>query len=266
MDYFFYILENFKLTDLLDILIIAFLIYRFLIIIRGTRAVKLIFGVIFFMILYWLSINYELSALNWILSNFFEYFFLFLIVIFQDPIKTALTDIGFLKLFRRNKKIIMEEDIEELTTALEDLSKLRLGALIVIEREDGLYNFSRTGTKMNSRISSALVYSIFQNSSPLHDGAIIIYDNQIQAAGCFLPLSKNNKVDRHLGTRHRAALGLSEVSDAVTICLSEEKSSVTIAFKGELLSVNDFTDLSVKLYKILYSQQNVKGLGYLSRN
>lgn len=257
MEYFFYILRNFKISDFFDIAIISILVYRFIVIIQGTRAVKLILGLILIMALYWLSINYELSAVNWILSNFFEYFFLFIIVIFQEQIKTALTDLGFSRLLKKKRKIIMEEEIEEINIALENLSKLRLGALIVIEREDGLFNFSKTGTPIDSKISSELLFSIFQGASPLHDGAVIIYKNKIQSAGCFLPLSKNPKLDRSLGTRHRAALGLSEASDAVIICLSEESSKISLAHKGNFIQIDDYTDLSIKLYKILYSNENL---------
>lgn len=255
MDYFLYILKNFKVSDLLDIIIISFLLYRFLLIIQGTRAAKLIVGLCFIMALYWASIKYELQAVNWILSNFFEYFFLFLIVIFQEQIKTTLSELGYSKLFKKKKKIIFESEIEEISIALESLSKQKLGALIVIEKDHGLFNFSKTGTKINSVINSDIILSVFQNSSPLHDGAVILYDHKIQSAGCFLPLSKNMKVERALGTRHRAALGLSEVSDALIVCLSEETSGINLAYKGALISVDDFTDLSIKMYRILYSNE-----------
>ena len=255
MEYFLYILKNFKLSDVFDIAIITFLVYRFLLIIQGTRAVKLIVGLSFIMTLYWASITYELSAVNWVLSNFFEYFFLFIIVIFQEQIKTALSELGYSNLFRKKRKVIFEDEIEEISIALENLSRFKLGALLVIEKDHGLFNFSKTGTKINSVINSDLIFSIFQGSSPLHDGAAILYKHKIQSAGCFLPLSKNPKLDRSLGTRHRAALGLSEVSDAVIICLSEETSKISLAHKGNFIPIDDFTDLSVKLYKILYSNE-----------
>ncbi len=257
MDYFLYILKNFKLSDFLDIVIISFLVYRFLLIIQGTRAAKLIVGLSFIMALYWASIKYELQAVNWVLSNFFEYFFLFLIVIFQEQIKTTLSELGYSNFFKRKKKIIFESEIEEISIAMEKLSRQGLGALIVIEKDHGLFNFSKTGTKINSVINSDLIFSFFQSTSPLHDGAIILFDHKIQSAGCFLPLSNNSKLDRALGTRHRASLGISEVSDAVAICLSEETQKISLAHKGSLIVVDDFTDLSIKLYKILYSNENL---------
>ena len=138
-------------------------------------------------------------------------------------------------------------------TACSALSKEKTGALILFERNHGLLNYSSTGTKLDSKIHSDLIYSLFQNSSPLHDGAIIIYQNRLQAAGCFLPLSKNLDIDRQYGTRHRAALGISEISDALVIIVSEESGNISLCFNGNFKVCNDEHELRKELRTNLYS-------------
>ncbi|MCT4642691.1 MAG: diadenylate cyclase [Bacteriovoracaceae bacterium] len=253
MNYFLYTIKSFSTSDAVDIAIIAFVIYRFFLIVQGTRAAGTLVGLSFVMTLYWGSIRYELHSVNWALSNFFDYFFLFIIVIFQDQIRTTLLEIGNSRFFRKKKKVIYEEEIEEIVTACEALRRQSLGALVVIERNSGLLNFSKTGTKINSEIHADVIYSLFQPSSPLHDGALILFNHKIQSAGCFLPLSTSSKLKKNVGTRHRAALGITEVSDAVAVCLSEENANISIAYKGKFIEVDNFTDLSIKLYQLLYS-------------
>jgi diadenylate cyclase len=226
------LLANFRFIDLLDMAAVSLIIYRFLFIVQGTRAYQMLFGIIALALMWWLSQFYELYALSWILKNFFDYLFIILIVLFQDQIRSALVSISSTRLIGRNGRSKFDQQIEEVVAASSALSRERTGALIVFEKNHGLLNYSSSGTRLDSKIHSDIIYSIFQTKSPLHDGAIIIYNGYIQAAGCFLPLSKNVEIDRHYGTRHRAALGITEISDAVVVTVSEETGRINICYNG----------------------------------
>jgi diadenylate cyclase len=226
------LLANFRLIDLLDMVAVSIIVYRFLIIVQGTRAYQMLFGIFALAILWWFSQLYELYSLSWILQNFFDYLFIILIVLFQDQIKSALVSISSTKFIGRNGRTKFDQQIEEVVAACTALSRERTGALIVFEKNHGLLNYSSSGTRLDSRVHSDIIYSIFQPKSPLHDGAIIIYNGVIQAAGCFLPLSKNVEIDRHYGTRHRAALGITEITDAVVVTVSEETGRINICYNG----------------------------------
>jgi diadenylate cyclase len=247
LGFIFSILKNFTLYDLLDIGVLAFIVYRFLLIIQGTRAVQMLVGLFALTSLYWISLSYELYSLNWLLNKFFDYFFVVLIILFQEEIRAALVSFGETKFFSRKRKTFHDEDIEEVITVCSAFQREKIGALIVFERNHGLLNFALTGTRINSRVHSDIIYSIFQSSSPLHDGAVIVYDGKIQAAGCFLPLSKNVQIDRHYGTRHRAALGVSEVSDAIVVIVSEETGNISLCVNGEFILVSSELELREKL-------------------
>ena len=255
MGYFATYFESFNLNDVFDILSVAFIVYRFLLIVQGTRAVQMLVGIAALATLYWLSLSYELYSLNWLLNHFFEYFFVIIIILFQDQIRTALVSFGEARLFGRKQGSFYHQQIEEVVAACSALSREKTGALIVFEKNLGLLNYSLTGTRLDARIHSDILYSIFQSNSPLHDGAVIIFDNRVQSAGCFLPLSKNVEIDRHLGTRHRAALGISEVSDAVVLVVSEETGRISLTQQGLFYSVNSEEDLRTKLRKMLFSSE-----------
>ncbi len=190
MNDFSILLSGFTLNDFLDILIVSVVFYRLFSIIQGTRALQVLVGTAVITSLYFLSLTFELYSLNWILKSFFDYFFIILIILFQEQLRTALAIFGQTRIWGRKKKSYYDNQIEEVVTACSALSKEKTGALILFERNHGLLNYSSTGTKLDSKIHSDLIYSLFQNSSPLHDGAIIIYQNRLQAAGCFLPLQK----------------------------------------------------------------------------
>jgi len=226
------LLANFRLLDLLDIAVVGLIVYRFLLIIQGTRAYQMLFGIMALAMLWWFSEFYELYSLSWVLQNFFDYLFIILIVLFQDQIRSALVSISSTRFIGRNGRSKFDQQIEEVVAACSALSRERTGALIVFEKNHGLLNYSSSGTRLDSRIHSDIIYSIFQTNSPLHDGAIIIYNGVIQAAGCFLPLSKNVEIDRHYGTRHRAALGITEISDSVVVTVSEETGRINICYNG----------------------------------
>jgi diadenylate cyclase len=222
---------NFK--DLIDIFIVTILIYQLLLIVRGTKAAQMIVGLGVLFCLFWLGITFKLYSLNWVLAHFFDSFFIIVVVLFQDQFRSALASVGT----RRNIISFFAKDeydfeIDEVVDACGALSKEKIGALIVLERTHGLLNFVNTGTRLDSRIHSDIIYSIFESSSSLHDGAIIIQNGKLSAAGCFLPLSKNFDIERHLGTRHRAALGLSEVTDALVVTVSEETGRINLCVEG----------------------------------
>lgn len=242
--------SNFTIADVIDILIVSFIVYRFLLIVQGTRAVQMLVGVAALGALFWLSLTYELYSLHWLLNHFFNYFFVILIIIFQEQIRSALVSFGETKLFGR-KGVVYDQDIEEVTNATLALSREKTGALVVFEKNHGLLNYTSTGTRLECRIHSDILYSLFQANSPLHDGAIVINKNRVQAAGCFLPLSKNVEIDRHLGTRHRAALGITEVSDAVVVIVSEETGKINICFDGVFYPAKDEGVLRSELRRLL---------------
>lgn len=227
-------LIHLNIKDFIDILIVAVLIYQLLLIVRGTKAVQMMIGLGVLFILFWVGVTFKLYSLNWVLAHFFDSFFIIIIVLFQDQFRSALASFGtqqrnFFSLFQRAPADL---DIDEIIEATGALSREKIGAIIVIERNNGLLNFANTGTRLDSRIHSDLIYSIFESSSSLHDGAIIIQNGKISSAGSFLPLSKNFDIERHLGTRHRAALGLSEITDAIVITVSEESSKINLVIEG----------------------------------
>ncbi|MDP7319242.1 MAG: diadenylate cyclase CdaA [Bacteriovoracaceae bacterium] len=248
----FSLFGNFNFSDFVDICVVSFILYRFFAIIQGTRSVQVLVGTAAITTMYWFSLSFELYSLNWLLKNFFDYFFVILIILFQEQIRSALAMFGNARVFGRKKEDIYNEQIEEVVSACSALSREKTGALIVFERYHGLLNYSSTGTKIDSKIHSDILYSIFQLNSPLHDGAAIISQDRILAVGCFLPLSKNVDLDRHLGTRHRAAVGISEVSDALVVTVSEESGKMSVCVNGQFLECEDEKQLRRQLRHNLY--------------
>lgn len=185
------------------------------------------------------------------MQRFFDYLFIIIIVLFQDQLRSALVAISSARFLGKDSRSIFDQQIEEVVVACSALSRERTGALIVFEKKHGLLNYSSSGTRLDSRIHSDIIYSIFQTKSPLHDGAIIIFNGIIQAAGCFLPLSKNVEIDRHYGTRHRAALGITEISDAVVVTVSEETGKMNICYNGVFHPMEDEEYLRKYLRKFL---------------
>lgn len=251
MNYLSGIFENFNITDLVDILIVSAIVYRFLLIVQGTRAVQMLVGIAAMAALYYVSLTYELYSLSWLLTNYFDYFFVILIILFQDQIRAALISFGETRPFNRKKASIYDQQIEEVILACSALSREKTGALIVFEKNHGLLNYTLTGTRLDSKIHSDIIYALFQSNSPLHDGAVIIMGTRIQAAGCFLPLSKNVEIDRHLGTRHRAALGVTEITDSLVIIISEETGKIGLTQKGIFYPIEDESDLRKNLKNML---------------
>jgi diadenylate cyclase len=221
--------------DLLDIAIVSFIIYEFLKLIRGTRAVQMGAGSLLIVGLFYLSHLMPLQTLNWMIRNMLVYVAFAAIVIFQSDIRRALAHFGQAPFFRYfNRQEAANETIEELVVAATMLSSQRTGAIIAIEREIGLRNYIESGIPVDATLTYDLLVTIFQTGSPLHDGAVIVQEDRIAAAACFLPLTVNPRVSRELGTRHRAAIGLTEENDAVAIVVSEERGHIGLAMNGRI--------------------------------
>jgi len=237
----------FSYRDIVDIAIAAFLIYQIIAVIKGTRAVQMLLGLGILAALFGLSIYYHLNAVNWMLSRFFDSFFILLIVLFQDPIRNALATFGTGRKFFQKKSTVTESMISEVTSAVSKLAVNKIGALIVFEKEHGLKSFMNTGSQLDSEVNGEMLFAIFESTSSLHDGAVIISEQRIASAGCFLPLSRNNELDKDFGTRHRASLGITEESDAIAVIVSEETGAIRIAHGGTFVKVESQTQLISEL-------------------
>ena len=225
---------TFRWTDLFDIVLVSYLVYRILLLIRGTHAVQMLTGLGVLGLAFLASLRFELFTLNWLLAHFFNSMIFIVIVLFQDDLRRALTHVGKNPFFAGARTEEEQAMVEEISRAAVRMAKERVGALIVIERETGLKNFIDTGAKLDAKVRAELLYSIFIPASPIHDGACIISQGRLAAAGCFLSLSKNPNIDKNLGTRHRAALGLTEETDAIVILVSEEAGQVHLVKSGKI--------------------------------
>ncbi|CAN5402178.1 diadenylate cyclase CdaA [soil metagenome] len=221
--------------DLLDIAVVSLLIYEFLKLIRGTRAVQMAVGSLLIVGLFYISQLAPLQTLNWLIRNMLVYVAFAAIVIFQSDIRRALAHFGQAPFFRYFAKLeSADETIEELVVASTMLSAQRIGAIVVVEREIGLRNYIESGIPLDATLTYDLLVTIFQRHSPRHDGAVIVQENRVAAAACFLPLTVNPRLSRDLGTRHRAAIGLTEESDALAIVISEETGQISLALDGRI--------------------------------
>lgn len=229
-----------KITDLLDIAVMGFVIFKLLQLVKSTRAVNLLKGVFIFLMALWLSDIAEFHGVNFILSHMVQVGVLALIVLFQPEIRSILEQVGssrlkFLGFFSRaGEASVMESAIRQTVVACTEMSKSRTGVLIVFEREILLDDMVRSGTVLDAAVSSELLKNIFFVKAPMHDGAVIVRQGRILGAGCMLPLSKNVNLSRDLGMRHRAGIGMSENSDAVVVIVSEETGSISVAIGGML--------------------------------
>ncbi len=232
--------------DIADILVVAFLLYEALLLIRGTRAVQMAIGGTVLMALFYGSRWGHLETVNWLIRNFFAYVVFAVIVLFQSDIRRALAHLGRAPFFRYFAKAeSAEESIEELIVAATMLSSQRIGAIIALERQIGLRNYIEGGIPLEAVLTYDLLVSIFQPTAPLHDGAVIVQDDKIAAAACFLPLTINPKLSKELGSRHRAAIGLTEENDAIAIVVSEETGSISLVVEGQIdrgLTPNDLRE------------------------
>ena len=241
------IFTQLRWQDVMDIGIIAFAIYRLIRMIRGTRAMQMIIGLVVVLLAYVASQMLGLFTLNWVLDNFLGSVILVVIVIFQSDIRRALTQVGTTPLFSGPDRIERGQALEEITKAVVSLASKRVGALIVLEREVGLNEYIEVGTPLDARVSRELVESVFLPPSPIHDGALVIQKGRLAAARCFLPLSVDSGLSKELGTRHRAAVGLTEETDAAAIVVSEEQGKISLVADGKVTQDLDGPQLRAAL-------------------
>jgi diadenylate cyclase len=243
--------------DVIDILIVSLLIYEALKLIRGTRAMQMAIGSLLVLLLLYISQAFPLRTVGWLIRNVLAYAAFAAIVLFQSDIRRALSHLGrapFFRAFGRSERTA--ETMEEVITAAGMLAKARVGAIIAFEREIGLRNYVESGIPIDARVSYDLITTIFQPTTPLHDGAVIISEERIAAASCFLPLTVNPQLDKDLGTRHRAAIGLTEESDALAVVVSEERGEISLARQGRLSRGLTPDDLRSRLRTLLLHRRD----------
>lgn len=240
------------LRTVVDILLVTVIVYRGLLVIKGTRAAPMLGGLTIIVLLYFLAKPFGFVTLGWLLGNFLSSIILVVVVIFQDEIRRGLTKVGLQPIFHRSsEKATYDKTIEDITLVASTLAKQRIGALIVLQRDVGLDEFVEDAVMLDAQLNRKLLYTIFIKESPLHDGAVLIEQDRIKAANCVLPLSFNPDLDPNLGTRHRAALGLSERSDAVVIVVSEETGSISLTREGRMIRNLDASMLRDSLHRLL---------------
>jgi uncharacterized protein (TIGR00159 family) len=245
------ILGQLRWQDALDIGIIAFGINRLIYLIRGTRAVQMIAGLVILLLAYVSSQRLGLFTLHWLLENFLGYLILVVVVIFQSDIRRALAQVGAAHLFGSSERSEHAQAFEEISEAVASLAAKNVGALIVLEREVGLNDYIEVGTHLDASVTRELVESVFLPHSPIHDGALVIQKGRVAAVRCFLPLSEEPTVSRNLGTRHRAALGITEQTDAVAVVVSEEHGRISLVVRGKIDPVADKAQLQASLEKLV---------------
>lgn len=234
-----------------DIALITFIMYRIILMLKGTRAVRILLGLAAIIFFYFFAQRVGLVATSWLLSNFLLYAVLIVVIIFQNEIRRALWEMGRPPTWFDVGTRGALGELEEIIRATQLMVARKVGALIVIERQVGLRDYIEGGVTLDARASKDLLLTLFLPGTPLHDGAVIIQKGRVAAASCLLPLSHESRVDLGLGTRHRAAVGLTEETDAVVIVVSEERGSVSLAVAGELRRNLDATQLREQLYGLL---------------
>ena len=237
-NFFQTVFSNIGIADILDIVVVAFIVYKVLEFIRETRAEQLVKGLLLLAAAFFVSDFLNMNTLNWILKGITTMGILALVVVFQPELRRALEYVGRNKFVRGSMLNIGKEKAikitDEFVTALQNLSSEKTGALIVIERQTALNDRVETGTIIDADISEQLIGNIFYEGAPLHDGAVIVRGDRLYAAGCVLPLTENKNLDKELGTRHRAGIGVSEMSDSITVIVSEETGSIAVAKDGQI--------------------------------
>ena len=238
------------LFDVLDILLVAVLFYRLLILVKGTRSAQMYVGLLVIVLIGILAREFDLIAVKWIVSSLKTVWLIAFVILFQPELRHALALFGRTRYFRSFLRSDHYGFLGEVVRAVETLARRRHGALIALERNTGLRNFVDTGTRIDAKVSAELIVTLFSPGSPLHDGAVIIREDSVIAASCILPLSSNARTPEALGTRHRAGLGLSEESDAAIIVVSEQTGKISIAWRGHMHQALDEGELRSELSRI----------------
>ncbi len=246
-------LKAITLRDVFDILIVSFIVYQVIKIVRGTKAFRMLLGLFFLMLLSFIARWFELKTLMWLFQNFWQVGVLIVVILFQPELRRGLADVGTLYPLGPTLKETMA--VEAVVSACKYFSKRRIGGLIVFERDVGLKNYIESGIMLDAVVSEELLISIFLPYSPLHDGAVIIKKDRIAAAACLLPLSSDPMISKALGTRHRAAIGLTEETDAVVVVVSEETGIISIALNGQIKRELDAESLRSILMELLYGEE-----------
>jgi diadenylate cyclase len=242
-------IQTMRWQDWVDILVVTFIIYQAIRVMRGTRSMQMVAGLAVGLAAYELSVRFQLLTLNWILSNFLTYIILILVILFQDDIRRALTQMARLTFSRAGTELV--STVNEVVRAAFQMAEHRVGALIAFEREVGLKSYIEVGTTLDALVSDDLILSIFKPGTPLHDGAVVVQAGRIAAAACLLPLSSDKELARHFGTRHRAAIGLTRETDAAVIVVSEERGLVSLVLGGEVAVMFDQNELRDRLTDLL---------------
>ncbi len=258
-------------TDVLDVAILACLIYLVLRWIKNTRAWSLVKGVSVLILFIILAYALELNTLTWLIENFLNVGLVGVVIIFQPELRRAVEELGrgrMVSLFtsdsrnKRENEKFSDRTVTELVRACEEMGRAKTGALIVIEQDIPLQEYERTGIRVDGIVTSQLLLNIFEKNTPLHDGAVIVCGNRVTAATCYLPLSDNMEISKDLGTRHRAGLGMSEATDSVTLIVSEETGLISIAQGGRLSRAVSEQELRERLLKLEKGKEENRGLGY----
>lgn len=253
-------LPTISLINIIDMLVVAFLIYKLFSWIKGTRAVQLLKGLVVLLIATTVTDWLKLYTINWILKNIRTMVVVAIPIVFQPELRRALERLGRGRFFTRSMVFLGEEDttrvVNEIVRSVTVMAKNKMGALIVIEREIGMSDYIETGVKLDCIISAEFLINIFIPNYPLHDGAVIIQGDRVAATGCFLPLSENPNLSKELGTRHRAAIGISELSDALTLVVSEETGVISVAHEGKLIRYLEEKTLKEFLVDVICEKTN----------
>lgn len=262
ISYIMYYKQFIRIMDIIDILIVAYAIYKLIKLVRETRAAQLIKGIILLLVAMQLSSLFNLYMVNYVLKNAMQVGVIAIFVVFQPELRRALEKMGrskFSKVLSFDDDDIEEKNshtVDQLCQAVKNLSDNRIGALMILERTTKIGDIIRTGVTLNSEVSAELLINIFVPNTPLHDGAVVIRDNKITAAACFLPLTQNSELNIELGTRHRAAIGITETSDCVALVVSEETGKISLALEGTLTRNLTVESLERALSKIMSPEPN----------
>lgn len=249
------IFEQLRWQDLADIAIVSFIIYKVFILVKGTRAARMLIGVGFLLAISLISRFFELYTLDWLIQSFWTQIVIVLIILFQPEIRKALAQMGETSILHRFSSAEEMKTIEEIVKASQGLANKKIGALIVFERDVSLSEYVEIGVPLDARVTKELLISIFHPTSPIHDGAVIIKKNRIVAAGCFLPIKLGAELKKTYGTRHRAALGITEETDAVAVVVSEETGAISLAVDGQLHGNLDIESLREKLTNLFTTER-----------
>ena len=244
------ILKQIRWQDILDIVLMAIILYRLLLIIKGTKAAQMLIGLGFLLLVSLLSGYLELYTINWMIHSFWAQIVIVLIILFQPEVRRTLAQMGEAPFFKAFTSAEELKSLDEIVKASVALANRKIGALIVIERDTSLKDFVEMGTPLDAKVSREILLSIFHPTSPIHDGAVVVRGNRIIAAGCFLPIALSTEVSKALGTRHRAGVGLTEETDAIALIVSEETGAMSMATGGKLETHLDMETLRNKLTDI----------------